>query len=118
MAECGREQHIIDIADIADIVDIAGIAGIANIASIAEEVGGRVQGVTEVSRNIELLVYLGARARAAVFRGLRGCNFSLLEGPSCFGATAFYRESVELPFRSSRGFKALRFRGFKEGGCK
>ena len=51
MAECGREQHIIDIADIADIVDIAGIAGIANIASIAEEVGGRVQGVTEVSRN-------------------------------------------------------------------
>ena len=48
MAENGREWHIIDIADIADI---AGIAGIADIASIAEEVGRRVQGVTEVSRN-------------------------------------------------------------------
>ena len=48
---------------------------------------------------VELLLYLATRARAAVFRGLRGRNFSLLEGPSCFSATAFYRESVELPFR-------------------
>ena len=48
MAECGGERHI---ADIADIADVAGIAGIADIASIAEEVGRRVQGVTEVSRD-------------------------------------------------------------------
>ena len=99
-------MDIIDIVDIADIADVAGIAGIADIASIAEEVGGRVQGVTEVSRNIELLVYLGARARAAVLlRVLYGRNLSLLEGPSYFSATAFYRESVELLFRSSRSFK-------------
>ena len=57
MAECGRERYIVDItdivniADITDIADIAGIAGIVDIASIAEEVGRRVQGVTEVSRN-------------------------------------------------------------------
>ena len=34
-----------------DIADIAGIADIADIAGIADEVGGRVQGVTEVSRD-------------------------------------------------------------------
>ena len=56
-------------------------------------------------------MYLGARARAAVFRGLYGRNFSLLEGPSYFSAMAFYRESVELPFRLSRSFKVLREEG-------
>ena len=60
-------------------------------------------------RVFELLAYLGARAYTAVLlRVLRGYNLSLLEGPSCFSATAFYRESVELLFRLSRGFKALR----------
>ena len=43
---------------------------------------------------IKLLLHLATRARAAVFRGLRGRNFSLLEGPSCFSATAFYRVAV------------------------
>ena len=60
-------------------------------------------------------MHLGARAYAAVLlRVLRGRNFLLLEGPSCFSATAFYRESVELPFGSLRGFKVLK----EEGRCK
>ena len=57
-------------------------------------------------------MHLSARARAAVLlRVLRGYNFLLLEGPSYFNATAFYRESVELPFRLLRGFKVLREEG-------
>ena len=44
---------------------------------------------------VELLLYLASRARAAVLlRVLRGRNFSLLEGPSYFSATAFYRLAV------------------------
>ena len=44
---------------------------------------------------VELLLYLGARARAAILlRVLRGRNFLLLEGSSCFSATAFYRVAV------------------------
>ena len=51
-------------------------------------------------------MHLGTRARAAVLlRFLHSRNFSLLEGPSYLNATAFYRELVEFPFRSSRGFK-------------
>ena len=50
-------------------------------------------------RVFKLLAHLGARARTAVLpRGLRACNLSLLEGPSCLRATAFYRVSVEFPF--------------------
>ena len=57
----------------------------------------------------ELLVHLSARARAAVLlRVLRGRNLSLLEGPSYFNVTAFYRESVGFSFRLSRGFKEER----------
>ena len=48
---------------------------------------------------------------AVLLRGLYGCNFLLLEGPSYFSAMAFYRESVELPFRSLRSFKGLREKG-------
>ena len=44
---------------------------------------------------VELLLHLASRARAAVLlRVLRGRNFSLLEGPSYFSATAFYRVAV------------------------
>ena len=57
-------------------------------------------------------MHLGIRARTAVLlRVLHGRNFSLSEGPSYFYATAFYRESVELPFRLLRGFKVLREEG-------
>ena len=57
-------------------------------------------------------MHLSARARTAVLlRVLRSCNFSLSKGPSYFNATAFYRESVELPFGLSRGFKVLKEKG-------
>ena len=57
-------------------------------------------------RVFKLLVYLGTRARTAVLlRVLRGRNFSLLEGPSYFNATAFYRVAVRFSFTLLRGFK-------------
>jgi hypothetical protein len=57
-------------------------------------------------RVFELLVHLGVRARSAVLpRGLYYRNLLLSEGPSCLGATAFYKVFVEFPFRSSRDFK-------------
>ena len=60
-------------------------------------------------RVFKLLVHLGTRARAAVLlRGLRGRNFLLLEGPSYFSATAFYRVAVGFSYGLLRGFKVLR----------
>ena len=60
-------------------------------------------------RVFKLLVYLGARAYTAVLlRVLRGRNFSLLEGPSYFNATAFHRVAVGFSFALSRGFKGGR----------
>ena len=57
------------------------------------------------ARVFELLVHLGVRAYSAVLpRGLYYCNLSLSEGPSCLYATAFYKVSVEFPFRLSRDF--------------
>ena len=57
-------------------------------------------------------MYLSARACTAVLlRVLRGYNFSLLERPFYFNAMAFYRESVEFPFRLLRGFKGEREKG-------
>jgi len=54
----------------------------------------------------KLLEHLGIRARSAILpRGLYYHNLSLLEGPSYLYATAFYKVSVEFPFRSSRDFK-------------
>ena len=58
------------------------------------------------TRVFELLVHLGIRAHSAVLpRGLYCRNLSLSEGPSCLGATAFYKVFMEFPFRSSRDFK-------------
>ena len=58
------------------------------------------------ARVFKLLVYLGARARTAILLGaLYVYNLSLLKGPSCLGAAAVYKVSVEFPFRSSRCFK-------------
>ena len=58
------------------------------------------------ARVFKLLVHLGIRACLAVLpRGLYYYNLSLLEGPSCLYATAFYKVSIEFPFRSSRNFK-------------
>ena len=68
-----------------------------------------VIGNRRCTRVFKLLVYLSARAYTAVLlRVLRGYNFSLLEEPSCFNATTFYRESIGFSFRSLRGFKGGR----------
>ena len=57
-------------------------------------------------RVFKLLEHLGIRARLAVLpKGLYYRNLLLLEGPSCLYATAFYKVSVEFPFRLSRDFK-------------
>ena len=57
-------------------------------------------------RVFELLVHLGAGACTAVLLGaLYARDLSLSKGPSCLGAAAVYRVSVEFPFRSSRCFK-------------
>jgi len=51
-------------------------------------------------------MHLGIRAYSAILpRGLYCRNLLLLEGPSYLNATAFYKVSVEFPFRSSRDFK-------------
>ena len=58
------------------------------------------------TRVFKLLVHLGIRARSAILpRGLYCRNLLLLEGPSYLYATAFYKVSVEFPFRLSRDFK-------------
>ena len=57
-------------------------------------------------RVFKLLVYLGAKTHTAVlFGALYARDLLLLKGPSCLGAAAVYKVSVEFPFRSSRYFK-------------
>jgi len=49
-------------------------------------------------RVFKLPLYLDARARLVVlFRHLYSWNLSLLEGPSCLNATAFYEVPVGFP---------------------
>ena len=56
-------------------------------------------------RVFKLLEHLGIKACLTVLpRGLYYRNLLLLEGPSCLYATAFYKVSVEFPFKSSRDF--------------
>ena len=51
-------------------------------------------------------MHLGAGARIAVLLGaLRARDLSLSKGPSCLGAAAVHRVSVEFPFKSSQCFK-------------
>jgi len=65
-----------------------------------------LSGNCRCARVFELLEHLGIRARSAVLpRGLYYCNLSLLEGPSCLCATAFYKVFIEFLFRLSRDFK-------------
>jgi len=64
-----------------------------------------VAGNRRCARVFKLLEHLGIRARSAVLpKGLYYCNLSLLEGPSCLYATAFYKVSVEFLFRLLRDF--------------
>jgi hypothetical protein len=52
------------------------------------------------TRVFKLLVHLGIRAYLAILpRDLYYRNLLLLEGPSYLNATAFYKVSVEFPFR-------------------
>jgi len=65
----------------------------------------RVVGDRRYIRVFKLLAHLGIRAYSAVLpRGLYCRNLLLLEGPSCFSATAFYKVFIEFPFRLSRDF--------------
>jgi len=51
-------------------------------------------------------VYLSARAYIVILlRGLYTYNLSLLKGPFCLRATAFYKVSIEFLFRLSQDFK-------------
>jgi len=51
-------------------------------------------------------MHLGVRAHSAILlRGLYYHNLSLLKGPSCLNATAFYKVFIEFPFRLLQNFK-------------
>jgi hypothetical protein len=65
-----------------------------------------VAGDRRCAKVFKLLAHLGVRACSAVLpRGLYCRNLLLWEGPSCLGATACYKVSVEFLFGSSRDFK-------------
>jgi len=65
-----------------------------------------VAGNRRCARVFELLEHLSVRTYSAVLpKGLYYHNLLLLKGPSCLNATAFYKVSIEFPFRSSRDFK-------------
>jgi len=78
----------------------------SSIITVIEGVCVFLSGDRRCARVFELLEHLGIGARSAVLpRGLYCCNLSLLEGPSCLCATAFYEVSIEFPFRLLRDFK-------------
>ena len=78
----------------------------SSITSVIEGVCVFLSGDRRYIRVFELLVHLGIRARLAILpRGLYYRNLSLLEGPSCLSAMAFYKVIIEFPFRSLRDFK-------------
>ena len=80
-----------------------------SIVTVIEGVNISLNVVSDYSKCVrvfKLLVYLGTGAYTAVLLGaLYTRNLILLKGPSCLGAAAVYRVSVEFPFRSSRYFK-------------
>jgi hypothetical protein len=78
----------------------------SSVAAIVEGVCVFLSGDRRCARVFELLVYLGIRAYSAVLpRGLYYHNLSLLEGPSCLCAMAFYKVSVEFPLGRREIFK-------------
>jgi hypothetical protein len=77
----------------------------SSITAIVEGVCVFLSGDYRCIRVFKLLVHLGIRAYLAVLpRGLYYYNLSLLEGPSYLCVTAFYKVSVEFPFRLLRDF--------------
>ena len=76
---------------------ITVIEGIYNFLSVASD--------RRYARVFKLLEHLGIRARLAILpKGLYYRNLLLSEGPSYLYATAFYKVSIEFPFRLSRDF--------------
>jgi hypothetical protein len=76
-----------------------------SVIAVVEGVWVFLSGDHRYTRVFELLVYLGVRAYLAVLpRGLYYRNLLLSEGPSYLYVTAFYKVSVEFPFRLSRDF--------------
>ena len=77
-----------------------------SVVTVVEGVCVFLSGDRRCAKVFKLLEYLGIGARSAVLpRGLYCRNLSLLEGPSYLYAMAFYKVSVEFPFRLSRDFK-------------
>jgi len=78
----------------------------SSVVTIIEGICVFLSGNYRCVRVFKLLVYLGIRACLAILpRGLYYYNPLLLEGPSCFGVMAFYKVSVEFPFRLLQDFK-------------
>jgi len=78
----------------------------SSVITVIEGIYVFLSGDYRYTRVFKLLEYLGIKAYSAVLpRGLYYYNLSLLEGPSYLCATAFYKVSIEFPFRSSRNFK-------------
>ena len=77
----------------------------SSIISVIKGICVFLSGNYRYIRVFKLLIHLGIRARLAILpRGLYYRNLSLLEGPSYLNTTAFYKVSIEFPFRSSRSF--------------
>jgi len=77
----------------------------SSITTVIEGIYIFLSGNHRCARVFELLAHLGVRAYSAVLpKGLYYRNLSLLKGPSYLNATAFYKVSVEFPFRLSRDF--------------
>ena len=65
-----------------------------------------VAGSCRCARISKLLLHLGAGAHTTIlFKSLYSRNFLLLEGPSCFGATAVHKVFIGFPYRLSQNFK-------------
>ena len=78
----------------------------SSVTAIVEGICVFLSGDCRYIRVFKLLVHLGIRAYSAVLpRGLYYRNLSLLEGPSCLYATAFYKVSVEFPLGYREIFK-------------
>ena len=74
--------------------------------SVIEGIYIFLSGDCRYAKVFKLLAYLGIRAYSAVLpRGLYCRNLSLLKGPSCLNAMAFYKVFVEFLFRLLRDFK-------------
>ena len=78
----------------------------SSVAAVVEGVYIFLSGNYRYTRVFKLLVHLGIRAYLAVLlRGLYCRNLSLLEGPSCLCATAFYKVSREFLLGRRKIFK-------------